>query len=426
MLARVKAEFPRSLAFLAQPARYKVAYGGRGGAKSWAFARQLLIDGAQKPLRILCGREFQSSISDSVHKLLSDQIYALGLDGFYTIEKARIYGRNGTEFGFEGLRHNVSRIKSYEGADRCWVEEAKDVSKSSWETLIPTIRKAGSEIWVSFNPELDTDETYKRFVLNPPPEAIVRKVNWSDNPWFPEVLFKEKELLRVRDEDAYLNIWEGHCRQTLEGAVYAKELRLAQSEGRLCKIPYDESCPVHTFWDLGWADCTSILFAQKVGFEYRVIDAYQSRLEKLPHYLKVLQERGYVYGTHYLPHDADHETIGAKSIKKQMEAVGHKAEVMGRVEKKKLGINAVRTIFNRLYIDEAKCSEFLQCIRHYAYKVDEHGQWSDEPKHDENSHYADALQCLGQSINTPPKLKEQPIEIEYYSPDEAQQGWMAA
>jgi phage terminase large subunit len=160
-------------------------------------------------------------------------------------------------------------------------------------------------------------------------------------------------------------------------------------------VPYDETAPVHTFWDLGWSDCTSILFAQKVGFDFRIIDAYQSRLEKLPHYLKVLQDRGYVYGMDYMPHDADHESLATKSIKKMAEAAGRKVTVMPRVEKKQHGINAVRSIFNRCWIDETKCADFLQAVRHYRYEIDEHGQWSREPLHDENSHFADALQTLG-------------------------------
>lgn len=403
---RIKAEFPDGLACLFEPARYKILYGGRGAAKSWGVARALLVRGANKPTRVLCAREFQSSIRDSVHRLLSDQIEALGLSAFYRIEKAAIFGLNGTEFSFEGIRHNVNKIKSYEGVDIAWVEEAQTVSKSSWETLIPTIRREGSEIWVTFNPELDSDETYKRFVLNPPPGAFVKKLNWQDNPWFPEVLKNEMELLRFRDEDAYLNIWEGHCRVTLEGAIYAKEMRAATEAGRICRVPYDETAPVHTFWDLGWSDCTSILFAQKIGFDFRIIDAYQSRLEKLPHYLKVLQDREYVYGIHYLPHDADHESLSAKSIKKQMEALSHKVVVMPRVEKKQFGINAVRSIFNRCFFDESKCADFLQAVRHYRYDIDEHGQWSREPKHDENSHYCDALQTMGQSINGPVKVNE--------------------
>ena len=418
-------QLPKALEFVCQPHRYKVAYGGRGGSKSWAFARALLFQAWLEPLRVLCARELQNSIKDSVHKLLSDQIHALGLDDFYDIQLTTIKGRNGSEFSFEGLRHNVNKIKSYEGVDRCWVEEAQTVSKSSWEVLIPTIRRDGSEIWVTFNPELDTDETYERFVLHPPPSAVVRKVNWSDNPWFPTVLRQEMELLKARDPDAYLNIWEGNCRVTMDGAIYAIELREATEEGRICHVPYDARIPVYTYWDLGHSDCTSIWFVQKVGFEYHVIDFYQNRLQRLPHYLQVIQNKGYVYALHTLPHDAEHESLAAPSIKKQMTDVGHKVEVVQRITDKKLGINATRTLFNRLYFDEAKCKDGLQALRHYRYDIDELGQWSKEPRHDEHSHAADAMRTLGEAIGKPMRRTETPrIEFVQYSKGEESAGWM--
>ena len=165
------AEFPKAYKALFSAFRYKVFYGGRGAGRSWAFAMALLILGANKKLRILCARELQKSIRDSVHKLLVDQIEALNLGSFYEITQNTIRGKNGTEFIFEGLRHNSQQIKSYEAIDICWVEEAVTVSKSSWDFLIPTIRKEGSEIWLSFNPELEEDETYKRFVTNQPKNA---------------------------------------------------------------------------------------------------------------------------------------------------------------------------------------------------------------------------------------------------------------
>jgi len=136
------------------------------------------------------------------------------------------------------------------------VEEAKNVSRNSWAVLIPTIRKAGSEIWVSFNPELETDETYQRFIRNPPPGAIVRKLTYRDNPWLSDVSRAEIEHLKATKPDDYLNVYEGHCRVTLDGAIYADELRAATQDGRITRVPYDESIPVQTFWDLGWADCT--------------------------------------------------------------------------------------------------------------------------------------------------------------------------
>lgn len=218
------AQFPRKLRFLFQPARYKVAHGGRGGAKSWGFARALLIQAAQRPLRVLCAREFQNSIQESVHKLLVNQIDELGLTPFYSITQTGIKGANGSEFIFAGIKSNPTKIKSTEGVDVCWVEEAEKVSSESWEVLIPTIRKPGSEIWVSFNPNLETDPTFRRFVSDPPPDAIVQRVSWRDNPWFPEELRREMEYLRRVDHDAYQHVWEGECRtasgaQVLRGKV---------------------------------------------------------------------------------------------------------------------------------------------------------------------------------------------------------------
>ena len=159
---KIKAQFPEILKFLSEPYRYKILFGGRGSGKSWGVARELLIQGAmrQNPLRILCAREIQRSIKQSVHQLLSDQIQELGLGGFYDVLENEIRGRNGTKFSFTGLANNtVESIKSYEGVDRVWIEEAQTVSKKSWDILIPTIRKPGSEIWVTFNPSLDTDDT---------------------------------------------------------------------------------------------------------------------------------------------------------------------------------------------------------------------------------------------------------------------------
>jgi len=187
-MSLAQVEFPVKLECLFKKSRYKVLWGGRGGAKSWGIARALLILGTKSPLRILCAREFQTSIKDSVHKLLSDQVVALGLTDFYEVIDRTIRGKNGTEFNFVGLKNNVANVKSYEGVDICWVEEAQTVSSRSWDVLVPTIRKEKSEIWISFNPDFESDATYQRFILHAPENAIVQKINWNDNPWFPETL----------------------------------------------------------------------------------------------------------------------------------------------------------------------------------------------------------------------------------------------
>ena len=394
---KAKVAFPDKLRPLFEPHRYKVAYGGRGGAKSWGFARALLTLGTKKdkPLRILCVRELQKSIRDSVHRLLSDQIVALSLQGFYKITHHSIVGLNGTEFFFEGLRHNTMQIKSYEGVDIVWVEEAVTVSKTSWDVLIPTIRREGSEIWISFNAELEDDETYQRFVVHPPTDAVVMNINWRDNPWFPEVLRIEKDDLAIKDPDAHLNVWEGHCKETLDGAIYAEEIRDAKRDGRIARVPHVPNSVVNCFWDLGWSDLTSIWFIQKVALEYRVINYYQNSQKPLSHYLNIQQEYAnkyrYIYGKDYLPHDAQAHQLGlGKSIEEMMLDLGKKLEIVPRLSVAD-GIHAARTVFPSCWFDAEKCADGLQALRRYRYDVHpDTGRISKQPLHDENSNGADA------------------------------------
>lgn len=220
----VDAETPEIFDYLYDPPlgtmRYRGSYGGRGGGRSWQIARALLIHGMNQVLRILCAREFQNSIKDSVHKLLCDQIDAMGLGGFYRITETSIIGINGTEFLFKGLRRDVDGLKSTEGIDICWIEEAHRVSEHSWRTVIPTIRKKGSEIWFSFNPELETDPTYVRFVLNTPPRSIIRKVSFSDNPFLPEVLHEEEQQLLLTDPEAHAVVWGGDVWRRTDAEIF--------------------------------------------------------------------------------------------------------------------------------------------------------------------------------------------------------------
>jgi len=405
--AIAKAEFPIKLKGLFEKSRYKVAYGGRGGAKSWGIARALLIKGAKDPMRILCAREFQTSIKDSVHKLLCDQIEALGLLGFYEITQNSIRGKNGTEFSFVGLRNNVANIKSYEGVDVVWVEEAQTTSRLSWNILIPTIRKQGSEIWISFNPELETDETYQRFVLKPPADCIQIKINWSDNPWFPDTLMLEKDALKQRDLEAYNQVWEGLCRQSVDGAIFAKELQQAELDGRLCKVPYDATKPVHAVFDLGWADSTAIWFLQFVGMETRLIRYIEDSQKTISHYLATMQTFGYVYDKVWLPHDAENKTLAAagRSIDDIVRAAGYKTQILPRVPILD-SINAARTIFPSCYFDRDNAAEGINCLRHYRYEVDPvSGQFSRTPLHDHYSHGADAFRYIALMIKEPAARK---------------------
>ena len=400
MVKMPDALFPAPLQCLFQPKRTKVLWGGRGAGRSWGVARALLLIGSERAIRVLCVRELQNSISESVHKLLADQIVALGLEAFYDVQVGRIIGRNGTTFAFEGIKNNTSKIKSYEGIDRCWVEEANKVSRSSWEVLIPTIRKEGSEIWLTFNPELDTDYTYQRFVMSPSEQSVVVKMTWRDNPWFPDVLRVEMEDLKARDPDAYLNVWEGHTRQQLEGAVYAKELRRATAEGRICAVPWDREWPVDTFWDLGRAAATAIWFAQRVAMQFRILAYFSDVQEDITYYIRECQNRGYTYGTFFLPHDAAAKSLGSKrTIEEMVRQAAYRVRI---VPKQSLtdGINAARIIFPNCWFDETGCEDGLDALRHYRYRVVE-GQLSNEPLHDWASDGADAFRYMAVALKSP-------------------------
>lgn len=404
-----KADFPvkAQMLFVPDKSRYRVMYGGRGGAKSWAAARALLIKAAKSPLRILCAREFQTSIKDSVHKLLCDQIEELGLDGFYEVTQAQIRGKNGSEFNFVGLKNNVANVKSYEGVDICWVEEAQTVSRKSWNTLTPTIRKESSEIWITFNPELETDETYQRFVAKPPADAIVQKINWSDNPWFPDTLRKEKDELKIRDVHAYNQVWEGMCRQTIDGAIFANEMQRAEADGRITRVPYDPVKPVHAVFDLGWSDQTAIWFLQFVGMETRLIGYLEDNQKTINHYLGELQKKGYIYDTLWLPHDAENKTLasGGRSIEEIVRNAGFKTKVLPRIPVVD-SINAARTMFTNMWFDRDNCADGLTCLRHYRYEVDPNtGMFSRSPLHDQYSHGADAFRYIAMMVRETPKSK---------------------
>ena len=228
---------PEELDILYRPKRFKVLYGGRGGLKSWGFAQALELLGAEKELRILCTRELQGSIKESVHRLLSDTVSRVGLDSFYDIEVQSIKGKNNTGFFFEGLKNNVTKIKSFEGVDICWAEEAEAITEDSWDILIPTIRKPGSEIWISFNPDDEMGATYQRFVAPYVDEInkngyyedediYVAKIGWEEADkygWFPEELRKEKDKCFKENPRKYAHIWMGEPNTDYEDSIIQPE-----------------------------------------------------------------------------------------------------------------------------------------------------------------------------------------------------------
>ena len=391
---------PKAFKELLPPARYKIYWGGRGSGKSWAFATALLLLGAgPKPKRILCAREIQRSIRDSVHSLLVDRIKALGLHNFYQVQQNEIRGRNGTQIIFAGLWQNVDNIKSIEAIDYVWIEEANVVSENSWRTLIPSIRKEGSEIWASFNPALKSDPVFQRFVMNEPPNSVVKKVSWRDNPWVTRELKDEMEHLKEYDYEEYLHVYEGELKQFADGAIYAKQLKKARDEKRIDWLP-TESAPVHTFWDLGRNDTTAIWFMQHVGMAYRFIDYYEHRLVDLDHYANVLREKGYVYGTHYLPHDAEHRVLGSnnRSRREILEGLGvSPSRIVPRIDSVENGIAMVRDKFSKCFFHAENCEVGLNALANYQYVWDErYDTFRQSPLHNWASNGADAFRMFAQ------------------------------
>lgn len=406
---KIEWDFPEKLGFLFHPHRYKVAYGGRDGAKSWSFARALIILGLEQPLRIGCFREVQKSIKDSVHKLLSDQIEEMGLSGSYDILKTEIRAKNGTEIGFAGLSSQTrDSIKSYEGLDIAWVEEAQSVSKRSWDILIPTIRALNSEIWASFNPDMDTDDTYKRFVIDPPLEAKVVKINFSDNPWKSKVLDAERERMKEQSPDDYDHIYLGECRPAIEGAIYYNEVSKLRSSNRLTNVPYDPMLKVHVITDLGYNDYMSLILVQRLGSELRIIRYIEDRQRYIPSYHQELKDLKLNYGKLYLPHDGKARHVTGSSAQEQFQSLGWDVEIVEDIGIEQ-GIRKAREIFPRVIIDKTNASELLSRLGRYRRRVNAEGQAS-TPMHDDESHGADGFRYFSivadQLSNDTFKLKD--------------------
>lgn len=392
----VRAQFPKKLLpEIFKPHRYKVLHGGRGGGKSWAVARALLILGLQRKIRVLCARETQRSIRDSVHRLLVDQIAKLGLAQFYQIQQVQITGVNGTEFVFTGLSdQTAASIKSFEGADVCWIEEGQVVTALSWSILLPTVlRKADCEVWVTFNPELDTDETWKIFVEHPPKDCWREEVNYRDNPWFPP----ELEEKRIHDKETrarydYEWIWEGKCKPAISGAVYADQMAELFASGRVGDYPVEAQLPVYAAFDLGWNDRTAIVVFQRQQSAIRVIDYLENSHKTLDWYSAELRQKNYKLTELFLPHDGAHNHLTGQSAERTLQDLKWTVTVLPN-QKVEDGIEALRMAFRSLYIDQ-RCVRLIECLKRYRRVIPKTTGEPSLPMHDEFSHGADAARYM--------------------------------
>lgn len=377
--------------------RYHAYWGGRGSGKSVTVAMGLLVRGMRKKEKILCTREYQNSITDSVIRTLAEEIDRMGLNDFYTVQVNGIYGKNGTEFLFKGIKNNIQSIKSIPSITLCWIEEAQTVSNSSYEVLIPTIREAGSQIIVTFNPINATDPTFERFVSTQSPDIYQVKVNYDRNPFLPEALKQEAEKLKLLDEKAYNHIYGGEFDTRRSGVVYAGQMLKATEEGRITVCPYDPSAEVFTAWDLGFGDATAIWWLQFIGRELRWIEYYENSGEQLEHYVGIIKSKAYNYSVHYLPHDGAAGNIRGLNPSAQLTAIGLRNTVLG-VEREIVGIERLRQTLAFSCFDKNKCADGILALNSYHYAWDEErGRFKDKPEHDASSHGADAARYAAQA-----------------------------
>lgn len=409
---------------LLHPARYKGAHGGRGSGKSHFFAEMLIEDCARIPgLRCVCIREVQKSLKESAKRLLEDKITELGLQTMFSILGDHIKTPGGGIIIFQGMQdHTAESIKSLEGFDRAWVEEAQTLSARSLTLLRPTIRGERSELWFSWNPRLKTDPVDKMFRGGEAPtDSVCVEANWEDNPWFPRVLEQERKDCLKNDPDQYEHVWEGAYVTVVSGAYFARHLNDARKEGRIGKVARDPLMGIRTFWDIGGtgakADACSIWVAQFVGREIRLLDYYEAQGQPLDAHIAWLTANGYGPGkaSAWLPHDgATQDRVYAVSYESALRGAGYDVTVipnqgrgaaMGRIE-------AARRLFPIMWFNEDKCQAGIDALGWYHEKRDESRGIGLGPDHDWSSHCADAFGAMCVAYKAP-ESKAEAVEINF-------------
>ena len=397
----VDIDVPQPFIELFQPSkqwRHIVYHGGRSSGKSTTVATALVVKATTTTLRVLCCREVQNSINESVHKLLADVIEKYKLPG-WEVTRESIRNRNGSEFIFKGLHNNAQTIKSFEGIDICWVEEAQSVSMDSIDTLIPTIRKPGSFIIWTMNRLTDIDPVWERVAKNPDDRTYVRQVNSTEiEGLLSDEVKHEREKMRNENPELYEHVWLGQPLTANTGSVFGKQLAQAREDGRIGKVAYDDSLGVYTAWDLGVGDSTAIWWFQvTTGGEIHFIDHYESAGEDLGHYVSILQNKPYNYNKHFLPHDAKARELqsGITRVDFFNQRGIYNVEVL-RPTRFTLGQDDISMVarpkFSKCWFDEEKCRRGLECLRAYHYEYNEKNKLlKDTPCHDWASHSSSAF-----------------------------------
>lgn len=423
---------------LLQPSRYKAAYGGRGSGKSHFFAELLIDDALREPgLRAVCIREVQKSLKESAKRLIEDKLATLRLgeaEGFKVLnEEIRTPG-NGV-IVFQGMQdHTAESIKSLEGFNRAWVEEAQSLSARSLQLLRPTIRAPKSELWFSWNPRRKVDPVDAMFRAGEAPTgSIVVRANWSDNPWLPEEL-KQERLDCLRDQpDQYEHIWEGGYISVSSGAYFARHLSEAKAEGRIGAVAADPLMTTWAFWDIGGtgakADATAIWIAQFVGLQIRVLDYYEAQGQPLATHIAWLRDNGYGKAKCILPHDAEsHGAIYDVTYEKVLRDAGFDTEVIPNQGKgaAKQRIEAARRLFPSIWFNAAKTEGGRDALGWYHEKIDETRQIGLGPEHDWASHGADAFGLMCIRYQQPRPQRPRDAWSDGYRSGSKSNSWMVA
>ena len=388
---------------LLEPARYKGAYGGRGSGKSHFFA-ELMIDEhlAIRGHRSLCIREVQKTLKESAKLLIEDKINTYKLQGQgFKVYKDVIETPGDGLIAFAGMKdHTAESIKSYENFSRAWVEESQIFSAKSLQLLRPTIRAEGSELWFSWNPrrKIDPVDRFLRDSEQRPSNSIVVKANYSDNPWFPNVLEEERLEDFEKRPDSYAHVWEGDYVTAIDGAYFAKHLAKARAEKRIGRLNIDPLMGLYAFFDIGGtgakSDAVAIWIVQFIGKEIRVVDYYEAVGQELSEHVGWLNTQEYQKAKIYLPHDGtQHDKVYRVTYESELKKAGFKVEV---VKNQGAGaanhrIEAVRRIFHQCWFDQERCSAGLEALGWYHEKKDESRDIGLGPEHDWSSHGADAF-----------------------------------
>jgi phage terminase large subunit len=412
-LSTLTIETPAAFAPLLAPARYKGAHGGRGSGKSHFFAELLVEEALLHPgLRAVCIREVQKSLKESAKRLVEDKIQTMGLGRQFEVLRDEIRTPGGGVIIFQGMQdHTAESIKSLEGFDRAWIEEAQTLSDRSLTLLRPTIRKEGSEIWASWNPTRKADAIDRFLRQNTPPGAVVVEINWKDNPFFPAVLEAERRLDLDKYPDKYEHVWEGGYATAIEGAYFAKYL--VEAKDRITFVPKDPLMAVRAFWDIGGsgakADATAIWIAQFVGREIRVLDYYEAQGQPLGAHVQWLRESGYDKVECVLPHDgAQNDKVYSVSYESALREAGFSVKVIPNqgAGAAKMRVEVARRLFPRIWFNKATTEPGRDALGWYHEKRDEDRGIGLGPNHDWSSHAADAFGLLCVAYEEPRKSVE--------------------